>query len=279
MIESRKETFLHYLRQHPEWKKPQSEEFYLQLVKDSGTYEYPWKSQFEGKTAEMIFSEKLSEYIKENYRVLDVGCGHGKFTSQLGTGAKEVIGIDLTEGFINTANRNNLRNNVRYLVVDASGQLPFPDNYFDLIYTKKGPWLYKEASRIAKPGAMVMGLYPGRTDGGLRDLFPNLYDPLPHNPFDKEYIMNLWRFKDSVGLTDYQIQVVEETEYLKAPEDILIKRCFGQNEIIKELVWRECLKDVERIFYNNTTEKGLKVINYYYLITSRVGEKGKRIYE
>ena len=273
MSESRKETFLHYLRQHPEWKKPQSKEFYLQLVKDSGIYEYPWKSQFEGKTAEMIFAERLSEHIKEDHRVLDVGCGHGKFTSQFGTGAKEVIGIDITEGFINTANRNNLRSNVKYLVVDASGQLPFPDNYFDLIYTKKGPWLYKEANRIVKPGAMVMGLYPGRTDGGLRNLFPDLYASLTHDPFDTDYVMNLWSFKDSVGLKDFQIQVIEEAEYLKTPEDILIKRCFGQNEVIKELVWRECLKDVENIFYKNATVKGLKVINYYYLVTSKACKK------
>ena len=273
MSESRKETFLHRLRQHPQWKKPQSKEFYLQLVKDSGVYEYPWKSQFQGKTAEMIFAEKLSEHIKEDYHVLDVGCGHGKFTNQFGTAAKEVIGIDITEGFINTAKKTNLSDNVKYLVVDASSQLPFSDNYFDLIYTKKGPWLHKEASRIAKTDAMVMGLYPGRTDGGLRELFPDLYDPLPHDPFDIDYIMNLWGFKDSVGLKDFQIQVIEETEYLKTPEDILIKRCFGQNEIIKELVWHECLEDVENIFHKNSTANGLKVVNYYYLVTSKACKK------
>jgi ubiquinone/menaquinone biosynthesis C-methylase UbiE len=126
----------------------------------------------------MIFTEKLSEHIIEDYRVLDVGCDHGKFTNQIGKETKEVIGIDITEGFINTASRTNLRSNIKYLVVDASEQLPFPDNYFDIIYTKKGPWLYKEANRIVKPGAMVMGLYPGRTDGGLRALFPDLYDAL-----------------------------------------------------------------------------------------------------
>lgn len=269
MREAKKETFLHHLRLHPEWKKPQSKEFYLQLVKDAGEYEYPWKSQFEGQTAEMIFTEKLSEYIFDDSRVLDVGCGHGKFTSRWSTKAKEIIGIDITEGFINTAIRNNCRTNLKFLVVDASRQLPFPDNYFDLIYTKKGPWLHREGNRIAKPGAVVMGLYPGMTDGGLRDLFPNLYDPLPYNPFDIDYVMNLWKFKESVGLTDFNVQVIEEIEYLSSPEDVLIKRCFGQNEIIKELVWRECLKDVEKIFCNNAAAKGLKVINYYHLVTSR----------
>jgi SAM-dependent methyltransferase len=279
MGESKKETFLHYLRRHPEWKRPQSKKFYLQLVKDCGEYEYPWKSQFEGQTAEMIFTEQLSKHINKDSYVLDVGCGHGKFTSQWSPVAKEVVGIDITEGFIDTANRNYSGGNIRYLVVDANGALPFTSNYFDIIYTKKGPWLYSEASRIAKPGAVVIGLYPGRTDGGLREPFPNLYDPLPYNPFDLEYVMNMWRFKDSNGLIDFRIQVIEEIEYLLAPEDILIKRCFGQNEIIKELVWKACLKDVERVFHKNATSKGLKVINYYHLVTSRAVEKGDKVYE
>lgn len=270
MSELKRETFLHYIRKHPEWKRPQSKEFYLQLANDSGEYEYPWKSQFEGQTAEMIFTKELSKYINPDSCLLDVGCGHGKFTSQWSTKAKEIIGIDVTEKFINTANRNNIKNNTKFLVVDALKQLPFQDNYFDLVYTKKGPWLHKEGSRIAKSGAMIVGLYPGRTDGGLRNLFPNLYDPLPYNPYDIEYVMKLWRFNESVGLTDFNIQVIEEIEHISTPEDILIKRCFGQNEIIKELVWKECLKEVEKVFYSNATEKGLKVINYYHLVTAKV---------
>jgi hypothetical protein len=35
--------------------------------------------------------------------------------------------------------------------------------------------------------------------------------------------MNLWKFNDSVGLTDFHIEVIEEIEYLSKPEDILIK--------------------------------------------------------
>lgn len=152
----------------------------------------------------------------------------------------------------------------------ANGQLPFSDNYFDIVYTKKGPWLYTEGNRIAKPNAIVMGLYHGGTDGGLGELFADLYDPLSNNPYDIDCIMNLWKFNESVGLTDFHIEVIEEIEYLSTPEDVLIKRCFGQNNKIKELVWKECLKNVEEVFYNNTNSKGLKVINYYHLVTSRV---------
>lgn len=270
MFEQKEEKFLHYLIKHPAWNRPQSKEMYAQLANEVGEYEYPWKSQFDGKTAEMIFTEKLSSYIDENTSVLDVGCGHGKYTSKWSARAKEVVGIDITEGFIATANKNYLSNNTRYLLVDAKGQLPFSNDYFDVVYTKKGPWLHKEGSRIAKPGAIVMGLYPGRTDGGLRELFPDLYEPLPYDPYDIDYVTSIWKFNESVGLSDFHIEVIEEVEYLSTPEDVLIKRCFGQKEIIKEMVWKKCLKNVEEVFYSNSSRKGLKVINYYHLVTSRV---------
>jgi SAM-dependent methyltransferase len=218
----------------------------------------------------MIFTEKLSSYINANTALLDVGCGHGKFTSIWSSRAKEVIGIDITKGFIDTANRIYSKDNTKYLLIDATGQLPFPDNYFDVVYTKKGPWPHKEGGRIGKPGSTVIGIYPGGTDGGLRDLFSNLYEPLPNNPYDIDGIMNLWKFNESIGLKDFHIEVIEEVEYLSTPEDVLVKRCFGQNKTIRELVWKECLKNVEEVFYNNADSKGLKVINYYHLVTSRI---------
>lgn len=55
--------------------------------------------------------------------------------------------------------------------------------------------------------------------------------------------MKLWRFNESVGLTDFNIEVIEEVQYLVTTEDILIKKCFGQNKIIKEL-FKECGRSI-----------------------------------
>lgn len=46
------------------------------------------------------------------------------------------------------------------------------------------------------------------------------------------------------------MQFIEEVEYLSSPEDVLIHKCFGQSEKLKEIVWRECLRDVEEMFHN-----------------------------
>jgi hypothetical protein len=45
---------------------------------------------------------------------------------------------------------------------------------------------------------------------------------------------------------------------------------FGQTTALKEMVWKECLNDVEDIFNKNASSKGLKVINYHHLVTAKV---------
>lgn len=247
---------------HPEWTPPQSKEFYSRLVEEYGKYKYPWNSQFDEPTAEMILAEYVFPELCGNARVLDVGCGHGEFTLQFASKANEVVGIDITEGFIASANKKRKTDNTRFLLVNADDRLLFPDNYFDVAYTKKGPtsW-YTEGNRVVKPGGLICGLYHGGTDGGLRSLFPGLYSPVGKVDFNRaiESLGRNLRLKES-GLTEIHFQPIEEIEYLSAPEDVLKKKCFGQSKRLKEYVWKECLKGVEEIFYKNATSRGLKVI-------------------
>jgi SAM-dependent methyltransferase len=250
----------------PEWVSPHSSIWYEQLFQETGKYNYPWKSQFDEPRAEKVFADRILSFLGHG-RLLDIGCGHGEFTSQYSITASEVVGIDVVEGFIEKANNNKLNENIRFMVFDGNGKLPFSDNYFDVAYTKKGPrdW-YQEGNRIVKSGGAVLGLYHAGSHGALRELFPGLYSQLP-KPVANDILDDL-DLKES-GLTDIDIELIEEYEYLSAPEDILIKKCFGQNRKLKEVVWKECFSDVEEIFNKHATTRGLKIINYYHLVTAK----------
>lgn len=260
--------------EHPEWITPHSREWYLQIDNEYGEYKYPWKSQFDEPTAEMIFAQKISSYLKNDSRVLDVGCGHGEFTYHFAAQAKEVVGIDIRESFIATANKNKSSERLHFLTVDVDDGLPFPDDSFDVVYTKKGPWLFQgakngEGNRVIKPGGIALLFLHSGTDGGLRELFPGLYSPLTYNIYDLTPLVNDLKLQEN-HLNLIEIQMIEESEYLATPEDVLMKKCFGQNRKLKEFVWQNCLRGVEEIFHKNATSKGLKVTNYYRIVTARM---------
>ncbi|WNS46709.1 methyltransferase domain-containing protein [Paenibacillus sp. MMS20-IR301] len=256
---------------HPDWVTPQTPEWHANLALESGGYKYPWKSVFDEPCAEVIFTEKISSVLHENAKVLDVGCGHGEFTKTFAHTAKEVMGIDADEGYIALANEGASAS-VKFLVVDANKPLPFSNDSFDVIYTKKGPWLFHkgmtEGHRILKPGGIALGLYHCGTDGGLRSLFPGLYSPLPDSYLGDLTAKYERQMSDS-NLERIELQIFDEVEYLSTPEDVLIKKCFGQKESLKKTVWQECLEDVEEIFNQHATSRGLRVVNYHALMIGR----------
>lgn len=253
---------------HPEWIPPQTAEWYYRLSMETGEYKYPWKSLFDLR-AEDLFGDKIASCLNKDSIVLDVGCGHGDFTKRFADKAKEVIGIDSIDGYIASAKKES-HDSLRFLVVDAHQPLPFPNASFDVVYTKKGPWLFhngmNEGHRILKSGGSALGLYHCGTDGGFRSLFPGLYSSLPDTHLDDMKVKYEQQLYES-GLTDGELKIIEEVEYLLRPEDVLIKKCFGQKESLKKVVWQKCLHRVEEVFARHAVSKGLRVVNYHVLLS------------
>ena len=98
--------------------------------------------------------------------VLDIGCGVGGpamvIASELG--AAEVVGIDIEEYLIETAQINvtaaRLDDRVSMKLVEE-GPLPFPDERFDIVFSKDSlihvpdkSALYEEVIRVLRPGGV-----------------------------------------------------------------------------------------------------------------------------
>ncbi len=103
-------------------------------------------------------------------RVLDIGCGEGRFCRMLAGLGAEVTGIDLTDGLVEAARR--LSNGVgKYLVGNAEDLEEIDDNSFDLAvsYIVMVDILDYESSikaayRVLKPGGrfIVCNIHPMR---------------------------------------------------------------------------------------------------------------------
>ena len=142
---------------------------------------------------------------------LDAGCGIGFYTEILADSVGEngvVYGVDLSENFINYANKNK-RKNVKFEVGDINS-LRYTDNYFDWIWAADTVWpgprelgcpneiptpIIKDFYRILKPGGEVLILFystqkflPGypflearlNTTSGATAPFVDGMDPIHH---------------------------------------------------------------------------------------------------
>jgi ubiquinone/menaquinone biosynthesis C-methylase UbiE len=101
-------------------------------------------------------------------RVLDYGCGHGMHAAAIAKmGAKEVVGIDLSEESLAIARerikREGLEDKVSFHVMDAE-HMTFPEKSFDIVfdggvfYSIDIKNAYKEIARVLKPGGVLIGI-------------------------------------------------------------------------------------------------------------------------
>ncbi|MBD2867189.1 class I SAM-dependent methyltransferase [Paenibacillus arenilitoris] len=262
------------LTRHPEWLPGQSKPWCDQLAAQTGRYAYTWNCATEGVSAEDLFAAQLAGLIRG--RVLDVGCGHGEFTSRWAEQADEVVGYDMTEGFLTTARRSR-KPNVRYVLGRTHEGLPFEDGYFDVAYTRKGPtsW-YSEASRILRPGGELLALHPGdgNGEGGeLSRLFPGLFAPsAPGTPILDKIRERL----AGSGLPDVVVRVLRDTVYLPSAEDVVAMAGFGQNERVLAYLKETSMDGIRTTFERNRGERGLQMTSFHYLLHAKAPESQRR---
>ncbi len=74
----------------------------------------------------------FDDYLIEKEKILDLGCGNGRFYELFENKNVDYIGVDISERLIKLAQRKHP--GVKFQTADALN-LPFPNNYFDKIYT------------------------------------------------------------------------------------------------------------------------------------------------
>ncbi len=107
----------------------------------------------------------------DGLRVLDVGCGTGRFSAALERRAGRLAGVDLDPAMLTVAAR---RVRAPLLAADA-GELPFQDGAFDVTvavtvceFTASPAALVAELARVTRPGGrVVIGALNRRSAWGL----------------------------------------------------------------------------------------------------------------
>jgi ubiquinone/menaquinone biosynthesis C-methylase UbiE len=150
-------------------------------------------------------------------RVLEAGCGTGRWLAELQAATPHVVGLDLSAGMLGQANRRNVP---LRLVRGRAGQLPFPDATFDMVYCVnaihhfgRARAFVSEGRRLLRPGGrlVVIGMDPhGRRESWY-----------VYRYFDGVYETDLRRFPSWAEIREWM-----EAEGLEGVECRVVERIF-----------------------------------------------------
>jgi SAM-dependent methyltransferase len=149
------------------------------------------------------FSKYPSKLIKELVKrfklnldssILELGCGRGEFLNEFTNLGMKGFGVDIS-GYA-----RDFCKNAEIKVSDITKeQLPYPDNYFDIVYSKSfiehfyyPEVAFKEAYRVLKPSGVFVNLTPE-----WKYFITSFYEDHTHRtPFSKKSLENIHLITD-----------------------------------------------------------------------------------
>jgi len=158
------------------------------------------------------FCHELFSNFNTNSKILDIGCGNGDFTIELLKMGFDVHGIDLSE--------SNFLND-RFTKVDLQTQkYPFPDNHFDIVFSKsviehlRDPdYMVDEAYRVLKPGGTFICLTPSWKHSYKEQFYIDHTHVTPFTRHSLETICELSGFKSDCSYF-YQLPLLWKYPFL-----------------------------------------------------------------
>ncbi|WP_340389115.1 class I SAM-dependent methyltransferase [Paenibacillus sp. FSL E2-0151] len=105
------------------------------------------------------FYEEVVRHTRSSDLLLDIGTGGGEAILSIAEDALLLVGIDLAQGMIETAQHNlqatDGHSNVRFLHMDAE-KLAFPDYFFNVVSSRHSRFSASEVFRVLAQGGIFL---------------------------------------------------------------------------------------------------------------------------
>lgn len=160
--------------------------------------------------------------INKEGKILEIGCGAGDFLNEFAKAGMKAHGIDRESSAIEFSNNLDIK------VCDISkDKLPYPDNYFDLIYHKSliehlydPANLMKESYRTLKPNGKIIILTPDWVSQ-----MKNFFEDITHcRPYDESALKDaliIFGFTNVTTEKFYQLPILWRLKIIKVVSKLL----------------------------------------------------------
>ncbi|MDK8193867.1 class I SAM-dependent methyltransferase [Paenibacillus sp. UMB7766-LJ446] len=215
------------------------------------------------------FYEEVTRCTEPSDLMLDIGTGGGEAVLSIAHAALLLVGIDLSHGMIETAQRNlkasGSKSNVRLVHMNAE-QLTFPDQFFNVVSSRHCDFCATEVYRALGDGGIFLTQQVSENDKcNISEAF-GLGQSMGVQPGT---LMERYKHElGEAGFQDIQVREYNATEYYTTPDDLLfllthapIIPGFGEREFDFE-----CF---QQFVEQNRCDKGIRTNSARFMLTAR----------
>jgi SAM-dependent methyltransferase len=169
-----------------------SDAWYNEIALRNGGYKSKAKYIRTGISGEDIFEEKLFKMLNSNSVVLDAGCGDGEFTLKVSKLVKQITGFDSSIELLKVAQRLKSKakaENCDFVFCSTKEYMPFADEQFDLIYSRRGPTSILHHPRLLKKGGSILGIHSAAFDKVKDRLVNHGFSDIKFEEFNDAYLI------------------------------------------------------------------------------------------
>ncbi|QGQ93885.1 class I SAM-dependent methyltransferase [Paenibacillus psychroresistens] len=214
------------------------------------------------------FYSEVTQRCKKSDLLLDIGTGGGEKLLAFTDSAILLVGIDHTNGMIQTANANlqkAMKQNVRFLLMDAE-KIEFPSSFFNVVSCRHSSFYAKEVAKVLKKDGVFLTQQVSDNDKfNIKQAFGRGQQFRPEQGTLKEkYLSEL----AEAGFTDIQSFEYDATEYYKTYEDLVfllkytpIVPNFGEFD--------NDFRILQKFIEENQTEQGIQTNSKRFMIIAK----------
>ncbi|MBP1992251.1 class I SAM-dependent methyltransferase [Paenibacillus eucommiae] len=203
------------------------------------------------------FYDEVVQSCKRSDLLLDIGTGGGEALLNITEAALLLVGIDISSGMIETANRNlttSQKMNVRFLQM-AAENLDFPANFFNVVSCRQSNFSANQVAKVLVPQGVFLTQQVSEDDKlNIKQAFKRGQNfGITDGTLKNKYIKEL----TEAGFSDIHSFDFVTTEFYETYEDLIF--LLKHTPIIPKFGQYEHDFDLLHTFIaENQTEKGIR---------------------